>query len=105
MSLPFKDFFSTVDIGEPYGVSTIKIECSSIKDDYERRFTKIIIETKSKQYVAPEVLISKFRNPGTPWIHGGIEGNEVNLIFEYEIKPGSYTEGHIRFHKGVFSEW
>jgi hypothetical protein len=104
-ALPFKDFVATVDVGKPYEIVTIRIECSSIKDDFDRKFTKIIIETKDKQYIAPEAVISKFRNPGTPWVHGGIEGGEVNLIFDYEVKPGSYTNGNIRFHNGVFSVW
>lgn len=104
-SLPFKEMTATVDIGKPYGIAKIEVECSSMKDNVSRKFTKLIIKTKNKEFKAPEAMLATFNNPGDFMIHGGVMDEEVNFIFQYEMKPKTFSEGHIRFKNGVFNIW
>jgi len=100
--LPFKTMIMKTDVGQPYGMATITIECSSLEDNYSRQITSLKIKTKNKEYVAPNSIISKFRNPQGILIHGGIDAPEVNFIFDYEWKPYSFRGGYIQFKKGIF---
>jgi hypothetical protein len=105
-SLPFKELTADVKIGKPYGETKIIVVCSSTDEKITRKFTKLIIKTKDKEFSAPETMLAAFNNPGNFMIHGGVEDDkEVNFIFQYEKAPHSFAEGRINFRNGIFKLW
>jgi len=104
-SLPFKELTAIVDYGKKYGEVKIVAECSSTKESITRKFTKLVVKTKDKDFVAPESMLAPFNNPGEFRIHGGVTDDEINFIFEYEKSPKTFTEGRIRFKNGKFNVW
>lgn len=105
-SLPFKELTAVVKIGKPYGEAKIIVVCSSAEERITRKFNKLIIKTKDKEFSAPATMLAAFNNPGDFMIHGGVEDDkEVNFIFEYEKAPHRFTEGRINFRNGIFKLW
>ena len=104
-SLPFKELTAVVDIGKPYGEAKIIVICSSTEEKFTRKFTKLIIQTKDKEFSAPESMLAKFNNPGDFMIHGGVDVDEVNFIFYYEKAFHTFDEGRINFREGNFRVW
>jgi hypothetical protein len=96
---------ATVDIGKPYGMAKIRVECSSTKDNFSRKFLRLTIKTNEKVFEVPEAMLAAFNNPGDFMIHGGVMDEEVNFIFQYEKKSKHFSEGHIRFKNGAFNVW
>ncbi len=70
-----------------------------------RKFTKLVVKTKDKDFAAPESMLVPFNNPGEFRIHGGVTDDEINFIFEYEKTPKTFAEGRIRFKNGKFNVW
>lgn len=104
-SLAFKEMTATVDIGKPYGMVKIEVVCSSTQDNVSRKFVRLAIKTKNKEFTAPESMLAAFNNPGDFMIHGGVVDEKVNFFFRYEKKPRRFDEGRILFKNGVFSVW
>lgn len=105
-SLPFKELTATVKIDKHYGEAKVIVLCSSTDEKITRKFMKLLIQTKDKEYSAPATMLEKFNNPGNFMIHGGVEDNkEINFIFQYEKAPHRFTEGRINFRNGTFKVW
>jgi hypothetical protein len=105
-SLPFKELTAIVTIDKPYGEAKVIALCSSTEEKITRKFLKLLIKTKDKEYSAPETMLAKFNNPGNFMIHGGVDDNkEINFIFQYEKAPHRFTEGRINFRNGTFKVW
>ena len=105
-SLPFKELTAVVNLDKPYGETKIIVMCSSTEEKITRKFTKLIVKTKEKEFSAPESMLAAFNNPGDFMIHGGVNDNKtVNFIFYYEKAPHTMAEGRINFRNGKFKVW